>query len=55
MLKKHLAGENKTAEKMNLPVCGKVSSAIEFDTLSKEDFNKTPIVQRCKNCERLNN
>ena len=51
--KQHLAGTNKTKAGRNLPTCGKVSSAIEYDTLNKEDFKKLDVTNRCKNCNSL--
>lgn len=55
-LKLHLAGNEKTKTNRSLPVCGKVSAAIEYDTLSLEDFKKSKVENRCVNCQyHLNN
>lgn len=51
ILKKHIQGNNiaKLSGKQ-LPICGKVSSAIEFDTISLEEFLKLPIAEKCVRC-----
>lgn len=55
-LKLHLAGTTKTKDlRYALPICGKISTAIEYDTLSKEEFLKTSIENRCKNCNNILN
>lgn len=55
-LKLHLAGIEKTKTNRSLPICGKVSTAIEFDTLTLEEFKKSKIETRCTNCNNnLNN
>jgi len=55
--KVHLAGTNKTKNSFqySLPICGKISTGIEYDTLSKEEFSKKPIENRCKNCDNILN
>jgi len=55
--KVHLEGTNKTKNSFqySLPICGKISTGIEYDTLSKEEFLKKPIEHRCKNCNNILN
>jgi hypothetical protein len=55
--KKHLQGLTKTKSGMNLPlpICGKISTGIEYDTLTKEDFLKLDFEHKCKNCNNIIN
>ena len=55
--KLHLAGTNKRNNKFqhSLPICGKVSTGIEYDTLTIEEFSKKEIGHRCKNCNNIFN
>ena len=52
-LKLHLAGNTQTKNGKALPICGKVSTAIEYDTLLKVDFEKEKTEHRCKNCNNI--
>ncbi len=54
-LKLHLAGNTKTKNGKELPICGKVSLAIEYDTLLIEKFKTTEVINRCKNCNNILN
>lgn len=54
-LKLHLEGNTKTKNGKSLPICGKVSTAIEYDTLSKKEFTEIPTEKRCKNCNNIFN
>ncbi len=52
--KLHLAGTEKTKEfGYSLPICGKISFGIEYETFTKEEFEKKPIQNRCKNCNNI--
>lgn len=55
--KLHLAGTNKTNDRFqySLPICGKVSTGIEYETFTKEVFEKKQIEHRCKNCNNIFN
>jgi hypothetical protein len=55
--KLHLAGSNKTKDSFqySLPICGKISTGIEYETLTKEEFSKIQIDNRCKNCNNIFN
>ena len=50
----HFASTNKTKDYyFNSPICGKVSYGIEYETLTKIDFEQTPQKNRCKNCNQI--
>jgi len=52
MLKLHICPSQLTPKTYNVsfPICGKVSCAIEFDTVSLEDFLKADPKRKCVNC-----
>ena len=52
-LKKHLAGTTTNKNNLLMPICGKVSPAIEYDTFNKEKFQTIEFVDRCKNCHNI--
>jgi hypothetical protein len=66
-LKKHLSGTKRTDNQtacsrgagLYFPICGKTSTAIEYDTFDLNDFANIPFKQRCKCCndifERISN
>ena len=53
--KLHLEGSKKTKNKFNLPlpICGKISTGIEYDTISASDFKNVKFENRCKNCNKI--
>ena len=52
MLKLHICPNHLTPRtyKISFPICGKISDAIEFDTISLEDFLKADTKRQCKRC-----
>ena len=54
--KKHLAGTSKTKELgHSLPICGKISFGIQYDTFIKTEFEKIEVNTRCVNCNNILN
>lgn len=52
MLKLHICPSHLEPKKsgVSFPICGKVSCAIEYDTISLEDFLKADPKRQCVNC-----
>jgi hypothetical protein len=52
MLKLHICPSHLEPKKykVSFPICGKVSDAIEFDTVSLDDFLKADPKRQCVRC-----
>ena len=54
--KLHLAGTSKTKELgQSLPICGKISFGIQYETFKKSEFEKIEVNKRCTNCQNILN